>query len=163
MAKKIYLAGPYSNRENLDDDLIPSIRHEHLTDIAGYLFTCGYWVYSPITHSRPLAMLHDLPHTFEFWKGLDESHIDWCDEVWCVAMHGWKESIGVQHEIRYAKKTGKKVRLIAMSNVLPVEFDGIRYDLTSGKVILTRELDVLDGALVMHNVWNVVSDEEIDE
>jgi hypothetical protein len=39
----------------------------------------------------------------------DKAFIDWCDEVYVLAIPGWEESRGVQWEIDYAKRLGKNV------------------------------------------------------
>ena len=49
---------------------------------------------------------------FDSWKDIDLNFIDKSDEVWVCMMSGWKESIGVQTEIKYELQTNKGVRYI---------------------------------------------------
>ena len=70
--KKIYLAGPFSH----PDKRVMETRSYELAKAAGYLIKKNYLVYSPITHSKPIAGIYPcFPKTFEFWKPLDESMI----------------------------------------------------------------------------------------
>ncbi len=94
---KIYLATPYSHK----DPAVRQARFEAVTKAAGELIAQGHHVFSPITHSHPIALAHpDMPTHHEYWRKFNESMIDWCDEV--RVMPGWEESIGVTAEILYA-------------------------------------------------------------
>ncbi len=102
---KIYLACPYS----APDYLTRTTRFECANRLAGELIGQGHIVFSPISHSNPIAnhMNNHLSH--ECWLAQDKEFIDWCDEVYVLAIPGWEESRGVQWEINYAKKLGKHV------------------------------------------------------
>ena len=100
---KIYLACPYS--------------HEYLTvkigrfwkanEKAAELMKQGHIVFSPISHSHPIALQCDLPGDYHYWKAWNRSFIEWCDQVWILRLEGWKESIGVKGEIEDAAELGK--------------------------------------------------------
>ena len=77
--------------------------------MAGYLMSLGHIVFSPISHTHPIAVECDLPKDWEYWKKYDECFIEWCDQVHVWCMDGWKESRGVQAEINMAKKFGKEI------------------------------------------------------
>jgi nucleoside 2-deoxyribosyltransferase len=104
---KIYLAGPYSH----PDPGIRRQRFEALNHAAALVMREGHIVFSPISHSHPIAVQCDLPKGFEFWQKQDLSFIDWCDEVWVVPISGYRESKGLRAEIEYAKRIGKPVEV----------------------------------------------------
>ena len=99
--KKLYLAIPYSGQEPYSFQVANSE--------AGILMRQGFIVYSPISHTHPIAMECGLPTDWEYWKNIDTSFLEWCDEVHVVCIPGWKESKGVQAEIKIAIKLGKKI------------------------------------------------------
>ena len=104
---KIYLAGPYS-------DPNPTIRHkrfEALNAIAANIMEDGHIVFSPISHSHPIAVQCGLPKGFEFWFEWNKNFIDWCDEVWVADLPGRDESAGLLAEIEYAGSIGKPVEV----------------------------------------------------
>ena len=69
----------------------------------------GHIVYSPISHSHPIAVQCDLPLDYDHWEEADKAFIDWCDAVYVVRIPGWKKSTGVTKEIEYARSQGKGV------------------------------------------------------
>lgn len=107
--KKIYLAIPYSGMEELSFKIA--------NEVAAKLMNEGYIVFSPISHSHPLAVSHQMPGTWDFWKEFDESFIlGWCDEVWVVVIgeNGYdlcEKSKGINAEVT-----------IAMDNYIPVKW-----------------------------------------
>ena len=105
--KLIYLASPYSHQSGA----VMRMRATQAAIAAGYLMKeKGYCVFSPITHSRPIANIYELPHNFDdFWKAQDFRHIEAADELHVLRIGGWEESHGVQEEIKYATKLGKPV------------------------------------------------------
>jgi nucleoside 2-deoxyribosyltransferase len=111
---KIYLAGPYSHT----DPQVRQQRFEALNQAAARVMREGHIVFSPISHSRPIAVQCELPKGFDFWVELDKSFIEWCDEMWIVPLRGYQESVGVHCEAEYARSLGK-----------PVEIYGRREDL----------------------------------
>lgn len=103
--KKIYLAAPYSHPEKVGR----LIRFYRINAKAAELMKSGNIVFSPISHSHPIADQCDLPLHAEFWQEMNESFIDWADIVVVYRLIGWQCSNGVQAEIEYANKTGKPV------------------------------------------------------
>lgn len=103
----IYLASPYTHAD-------PAVREERFQAVcraAAELMRRGECVLSPIAHSHPIAA-HGLPTTWEFWERLDREHLKRCDELVVLMLDGWKESRGVQAEIRIARELGKPVRFL---------------------------------------------------
>jgi hypothetical protein len=121
--KKIYLAIPYSG-------MIES-SYKQANEAAALILLMGYNVYSPISHGHTLvsASKIKIPHDWEFWKNIDYQFIDWADELFVlVPTEGSdkvKYSTGVNAEIDYALKAGKKVtsiqvienKIITLANV----------------------------------------------
>lgn len=105
---KIYLATPYSH----DDPEIREKRFLNVTKMAGIIMAKGHIVYSPITQSHLIAKMHDLPVDWEYWKKVDTSFIEWCEELWVFRQPGVDESVGVTEEILIANKLNKPVRMI---------------------------------------------------
>lgn len=103
---KIYLAIPYSGMAE------ESFRIAN--EVSAELMNKGHIVFSPISHSHPIAVSHNLPTDWDFWKKFDESFIEWCDELWVIIVgeNGnelAEKSKGVMAEIGIAKTLGKKV------------------------------------------------------
>jgi len=78
-------------------------RFNKVSYVAGDLMKQGYCVISPITHSHTIAELQDMPKDWGFWKSQDLTLLSKCDILYVLQLDGWKESIGVNAEIEYAK------------------------------------------------------------
>lgn len=105
----IYLACPYSDPD-------PAVREERfraVTRAAGHLMGRGALVFSPITHSHPLAVQCGLPLDFEYWRRWDERLLKSCDELYILTLPGWGESRGVANEIRVAREWDIPIYYIA--------------------------------------------------
>ena len=107
-SKRIYLAIPYNDPSSE----IRNERFEIANKVTAGLMNLGYNVFSPISHSHPIAVQCNLPRGYEFWKEWNKTFIEWCDELYVVCIDGWRESRGVQDEISIATEMGKKVVLI---------------------------------------------------
>jgi len=93
----IYLASPYSHPD-------PRMREERFRvacQAAAKLMRNGEVVFSPIAHGHCIAQ-HGLPTDWRFWERHDREQLMRCDEVVVLTMDGWRESEGVQAEIRIA-------------------------------------------------------------
>ena len=99
---KIYLATQYTGVE------LESFRS--VNRLAGELMDKGHIVFSPISHTHPIARECHLPTDWDYWKRFDESFIDWCDELWVSNFGDWEKSKGVCAEIEIAKRLNKSVR-----------------------------------------------------
>lgn len=98
----IYLAGPYSH----ESSVIKNNRFEKLTDVAAQLMNEGNIVYSPITHSHPIAIKHSLPGDWGYWQASCEAMLSRCDKMVIVKMEGWEKSVGLAGEIEIANALG---------------------------------------------------------
>ncbi len=109
---KIYLACPYSH--TLESVRIQ--RFEDATRAAALLMRQNYIVFSPITHSHPIAIAHDLPLDFDFWKKFDKSFLEWADQMYILCIAGWSVSYGIEQELKIIKKMNKPVTSIIFNN-----------------------------------------------
>ena len=103
--KKIYLATPYSH----PDPQVREFRFYEVNKVAARLMCEGNLVFSPISHTHPIAVAGDLPRGWNYWKDYDSSFIEWADEIYVLKVLGWKQSTGVQAEIKLAEAMGKPV------------------------------------------------------
>jgi nucleoside 2-deoxyribosyltransferase len=108
---KIYLAIPYSG--------IPELSFEVANKVAAKLMKEGHIVFSPISHTHPIAEYLDESVRFdsEYWMKQDLCFVDWCDEVRVVVIGEFgydliDKSKGVQFELKHAKETNKPFEFI---------------------------------------------------
>jgi nucleoside 2-deoxyribosyltransferase len=106
--KRVYLACPYSH-VNAE---VKQTRFEAVNKIAAEFMAKGYLIFSPISHTHPIALAGALPGHWEFWEAYDRTFIEWADELWVLKLEGWNMSKGVKAEIAIAKAAGKPVRYI---------------------------------------------------
>ena len=98
----IYLATPYSH----PDPRIRRYRFESVTRVAGELMNQGHHVYSPITHSHPIAVAVGLPAGWDYWEPFDRVMLAACSEMRVLQLCGWDVSVGVAAEISLAEEMG---------------------------------------------------------
>lgn len=106
----VYLACPYSHA----DPAVREGRFETANQVASSLMRAGYVVFSPISHSHPIAK-YGLPDDVEFWRRQDAIFLEMSTELIVVCVEGWRESVGVQHEIAEARRSG-----LPVSGITPV-------------------------------------------
>lgn len=110
--KTVYLASPYSH----PDPAVRLARYELVSQVAADIIVNSKgqtMPFAPITHSHPLFVLRpETGEDFKQWQDFDEWMIRNCDEVWVLTVDGWRESAGVQAEIKYAKNIWKPVKYI---------------------------------------------------
>ena len=113
--KAVYLANPYSplNKEAADAELTNHRRRLMEAWVGGMLIKLyGVNPILPIALSAAMSELHHFDTGFQQWVDNDYDLIRRCDEVWVLMTHGWKESVGVTAEIKYAKELGMPVKYI---------------------------------------------------
>lgn len=103
----IYLASPYSH----PDATVSEHRFHAACRAAAWLIQAGSAVFSPIAHGHPIA-LYGVPTDWRFWEPIGRKHLARCDEVLVLPLDGWRESSGVQAEIRMAAELGNPVRYL---------------------------------------------------
>ncbi len=92
-----YLATPYTNYEDGIE-----IAFREAARITASLLTSGIEAYSPIVHCHPMATYSHLDALDrDFWLRYQETMMQRCDVLIVAQMKGWKESLGIQHEINF--------------------------------------------------------------
>lgn len=104
MKEIIYISGPYTH----PNILVCDEREIMLTQAAAIFAKRGHIVYSPITHSAPLARM-GVELTHEEWIAFDRPFMELCTRCVVVMLDGWIESQGVDTEIDYFNKARKFV------------------------------------------------------
>lgn len=101
----IYLASPYSH----PDPAVRLARFEAANRAAGELMRQGLIVFSPISHSHPIATICDLPLEFDFYMASARYFIQRARMMIVLTLQGWMESRGVMAEIDMARDYGLPV------------------------------------------------------
>lgn len=104
----VYLATPYSH----PDPEVRERRFREVNRVAANLMRDGLHVFSPISHTHPIAVAGDLPKSWEFWQAYDRAVLSACRNVMVLMQDGWRESTGVQAEIEIAREMGLPVEFI---------------------------------------------------
>lgn len=98
----IYIACPYSHK----NQSVRVFRFAAACKVAAHFIKKGCYVYSPISHSHPIAELGELPLNFSYWADLDLYMLQYCTEMVIVIVEGWETSIGIQAEKEKACELG---------------------------------------------------------
>src|ERR1035437_2603648 len=96
----IYLASPYTHKSKK----IVHERFEKVLELTARLIRKGLFVFSPIAYGHVMAGKNKLPTDSKYWLEFDEKIISKCDKLIVFKINGWKESNGVQAEIKIANK-----------------------------------------------------------
>jgi nucleoside 2-deoxyribosyltransferase len=107
--KKIYLSIPYSWN--------PDVSYKVANEISAKLMQEGNIVFSPISHSHPIAeyLPKELQTDSDWWMTQDLYWIEHCDEIVIVDLFEYdgtrliQESRGVQMEYKRAGELGKDI------------------------------------------------------
>ncbi len=109
----VYLACPYAH----DDKPVMEMRFRMANIIAGQLMQMGYFVFSPISHSHPIAENCNMDAVdHEFWLQQDAAIFVHCEIMMILAIDGWRESYGVQREMEWAKSLDMPIVLVHIEN-----------------------------------------------
>jgi hypothetical protein len=130
MARKLfYLASPYTHKEQSVKDE----RFQIVQDVTvKLLLDANIYAFSPIAYNHPMV-IHDLPTDWSFWEEYDKAFVDHCDGLIVLTIDGWKESIGVQAEIEYAKELNLPVLYLSIDQVENKDYGHIHHLIESLK------------------------------
>lgn len=103
-----YMACPYTHPWSA----VRQERFRKATVAAAWLSMQGKVVFSPITHSHPMAEMVDMPTDWEFWKEIDEQYLQLSKELTVLAIEGWEKSTGVRDETIIAERMGIPVNYL---------------------------------------------------
>ena len=106
--KPIYLACPYTHK----DAEIREYRFNKANEAARTLILNGYHVFSPISHTHPIALLGNLPISWAYWAEYDKQMLSMCQELCVLKIFGWDTSVGVTAEREIARKLRLKLTQI---------------------------------------------------
>lgn len=111
---KIYLACPYSHK-SLG---VRNSRFIAANKAAAYLMKAGHQVFSPISHSVPVAETGIVPNmSWNFWRKQDFAFLEWADVMYVLKIPGWETSTGVTDEIAEAKRINLPVIKVSMEDL----------------------------------------------
>ena len=111
--KVLYLAVPYSHLCPLTRES----RYQKACYVASKLMRAGVIVFSPLSHSVPIAKYVGEVDDHEFWLGQDIPLLHRCDELLMVALDGWHKSRGVRKEMYEAFALGKPITIITEADI----------------------------------------------
>ncbi len=115
MNKLIYLANAYSSKlQDPIDAALQRAQRRALESAVGWKLKkkFGVTVILPIAISGAMVDLAGLDTGFDLWAADDYTFISKSDEVWVMVSDGWKESYGVQSEIKFANEHNIPVKYI---------------------------------------------------
>jgi hypothetical protein len=104
----VYLACPYSH----PDAAVRDARFRAANVAAAALMRAGHKVFSPISHTHPIAEAGALPLGWDFWEAFDRAYLDHAGLVIVLRLDGWRESRGVTAELSIARELGIPVEYI---------------------------------------------------
>src|SRR6185503_15575740 len=100
-----YLACPYSH----PDREVRVARFEAVNRIAGELMRRGLKIFSPISHTHPIAEATDLPLGWDYWHEYDHAFLSASKKLIVLMLDGWRELTGVTGEIEIARNLGIEI------------------------------------------------------
>lgn len=78
--------------------------------LTAKLLTCGFWCYSPICHTHPLAIYGNLdPLDHDIWLPFDKAMMTAADSLLVAHMDGWDTSFGIAEEVKFFEGSGKPI------------------------------------------------------
>jgi len=97
-----YLACPYTH----PDAEARAARFAAANRVAAVLMRRGEMVFSPISHTHPIAEAGDLPKGWDFWRAFDRAYLEHSKRVVVLCIDGWRESVGIAGELEIAAELG---------------------------------------------------------
>lgn len=104
----VYLAVPYSHPE----PAVREARFAAVNKVAADLMRQGLHVFSPISHTHPIAMAGELPLGWDFWEAFDRAYLSHCHKIIVLKLEGWDQSKGVTAELKIAKELGLEIEYL---------------------------------------------------
>ena len=136
-----YLACPYSHQLSEIEEL----RYRRATEATAWLIEkLGWNVFSPITHSHPLATIGRLRHDWGFWKKIDTQYLECSERIVILELDGWRQSTGVQAELQIARDMGLEVLYLRPNASKQGSYDLAPYpmdELASPKTIVGKLIE----------------------
>ncbi len=114
MKTLVYLAVPYSH---VDPDVMET-RFHSVNRVAANLMKNGTHIFSPISHTHPIAKAGGLPRGWDFWGAYDRAILGSCCKLVVLMLDGWRESAGVKAEIGIAEEMGIPIEFMSEIDAL---------------------------------------------
>ena len=115
-----YICSPYSHF----DQRVREQRFEAVRAATLRLIRRGQVAFSPIVFSHQFA--DEVGTAFEPWEAFDLGMIGSASQVAVLMLPGWVESVGVQAELRHARRLGLPVVFLDPVTLEPVDTIAIR-------------------------------------
>lgn len=109
----VYLATPYSH----PDPDVQQERFEQVNIAAAVLMAHGLHIYSPISHTHPIAKAGELPGTWDYWEKYDTAILKCCKAMIVYKLQGWEVSKGVRAETVIANEMAIPVFYLSKARV----------------------------------------------
>ena len=94
----VYLAAPYTH----PDPFVKEARFHQINRTAAKLMAQGLFVFSPISHTHPIACAGDLPGDWAYWSAYDRAILECCARMIVLRLDGWDKSSGIKGELAIA-------------------------------------------------------------
>jgi hypothetical protein len=94
-----YLATPFFH----ENTIIMERRFGVINQVAAELIKQREYVFSPISHSYPIAKLGGLPTDWDYWQHFCILTLKFCTKLTVVMQDGWRQSKGVTEELKIAQ------------------------------------------------------------
>lgn len=104
----IYLAVPYSH----PDAEVRLERFHAANKAAAKLMGEGLHIFSPISHTHPIALAGDLPLGWDYWAAYDHAILRACCKLLVLRSDGWEQSRGIAGEIAIAIGLGIPIEFV---------------------------------------------------
>ncbi len=117
---KVYLGAPYSH----PNPLWMKLRFELINLAAFQLIRRGFIVFSPVSHSHPIANTatsKEVVQDHDLWVRQDEYFMKWADVLAVLELPGWRDSRGLLFERTWFKEHNKPIAYIHLSDVYYAE------------------------------------------
>lgn len=109
----VYLACPYSH----PDRAVRVARFDMVNRMASELMRRGLKIFSPISHTHPIAEAGALPLGWDYWHEYDHAFLSASHKLIVLMLDGWEKSSGVIGEILIAKNLGIEIEYM-QANVI---------------------------------------------
>jgi nucleoside 2-deoxyribosyltransferase len=119
---RIYLGAPYSH----SNPLWMKLRFELINLAALQLIQDGFIVFSPISHSHPIASAHADPQvvrSYKIWLEQDVHFMEWADLLVVLELPGWRDSKGLLFERKWFEEHNKPIDYMHLNDVYYAEID----------------------------------------
>jgi len=113
-----YMASPFTHK----DEKIQEERYNLATKASVGLLKHGIYVFAPIAYNGSWTRF-ELPPDWSFWEPFDKCFVDRCDALLILKIDGWKESVGINAEIEYAKEQGKSIHYVTLEQIESGDLD----------------------------------------